>query len=362
MTPNPAENLVGQTINGRWQVVERKNVGGKDTTGGFFSVPYRVEDIHTGEVAFMKVINLSKALQIYQKQGVTTAQALNNVTDAHLFEVHLAEACKARKLKRIIKVIDHGDLAADIPLLGQVGIPYIVFEYADCDTHTLLDAGKGHDLEWHMATLHEVAVGLQELHGTSIAHQDLKRSNVVFLGPDRRRVKLIDLGRAVKRDRPSRNDHRAVPCQPVNSPPEFLYGYGPSDWDEKHVAADLYMLGSLTYSMIFDVSMTFALLSEITVNLRPASIVGPAGFSGSYADVLPALHSALAQILVKAEPFIDARIRKPYLDTLSLLCNPDPLKRGHPKDKIGFRNRYSCERFVSVFRHMQLLVRGVAAA
>lgn len=65
-----------------------------------------------------------------------------------------------------------------------------------------------------MATLHQVAVGIQELHRAKIAHQDVKRSNVVFFGEQRDSVKLIDLGRAVKRDRPSRNDQRVVPASP----------------------------------------------------------------------------------------------------------------------------------------------------
>jgi serine/threonine protein kinase len=359
MSLNPAENLIGQTIKGRWQVVERKNIDGRDTTGGYFSVPYRVIDIQTGGQAFMKVINLSKALLIYQQQGISTAEALHNVSDGHLFEVHLAEACKERKLRKIISVLDHGDIPADIPLLGPVGIPYIVFEYAECDAHSLLSSNKRSDLEWHMATLHQVAVGIQELHHAQIAHHDLKRSNVVFFGKERETLKLIDLGRAVKRDRPSRNDLRAMPCQPINAPPESLYGFASNEWDERHFAADLYMLGSLTYSMLFDVSMTFAIFQEVPLNLRPASQVGPKGFSGSYKDILPVLDTALSNVLLNAEPFIDLRIRELYLTTLRLLCNPDPEHRGHPKNTTGHGSRYSVERFISVFRRMQLLVKGV---
>ena len=106
---NPAEELVGQTINGRWKITERKNLDGNDTTGGFFSVPYVVTDTTTGDVAFMKVVNLAKALLIYQQQGVSTAEALNRITDNHLFEVDLAEACKLYKLKKVVRVLDHGD-------------------------------------------------------------------------------------------------------------------------------------------------------------------------------------------------------------------------------------------------------------
>ena len=37
---NPAEELVGQVINQRWKITDRKNLEGKDTTGGFF--PFRM--------------------------------------------------------------------------------------------------------------------------------------------------------------------------------------------------------------------------------------------------------------------------------------------------------------------------------
>ncbi len=359
---NPAEELIGQTINSRWKITERKNLDGKDTTGGFFSVPYVVTDTTTGDVAFMKVVNLAKALLIYQQQGVSTAEALNRITDNHLFEVDLAEACKLYKLKKVVRVLDHGDIPAEIPLLGRVGIPYIVFERADCDAHSLLDGGKRTDFGWHMATLHQVAVGIQELHRAKIAHQDVKRSNVVFFDEQRDSVKLIDLGRAVKRDRPSRNDQRLVPCQPINAPPECLYGFAPADWAEKHFAADVYMLGSLAYSMFFDVSMTFALLREVPPTLHPASLVGDSGFAGPYRDVLPVLQSALAQVLAAAEQHIDKRIREIYLSTLGFLCDPDPVRRGHPKNKTGFTDPYSCERFISAFRRMQLLMEGPLAA
>ncbi len=251
----PPKNWLGKLLMAVWRLPNAKTLTVTIRQAAFF-VPYVVADTTTGCVAFMKVVNLAKALLIYQQQGVSTAEALNRITDNHLFEVDLAEACKSYKLKKVVSVLDHGDIPAEIPLLGRVGIPYIVFERGDCDAHSLLDDGKRTDFEWHMATLHQVAVGIQELHRAKIAHQDVKRSNVVFFGDQRDSVKLIDLGRAVKRDRPSRNDQRLVPCQPINAPPECLYGFAPADWAEKHFAADLYMLGSLAYSMFFDVSMT----------------------------------------------------------------------------------------------------------
>ena len=71
---------------------------------------------------------------------------------------------QAIQAKKSFEVLDHGDIPADIPLLGRVGIPYIVFERGDCDAHSLLEGGKRTGFGWHMATLHQPAVGIQELH------------------------------------------------------------------------------------------------------------------------------------------------------------------------------------------------------
>jgi serine/threonine protein kinase len=354
MDRNLAEELIGTSIKDRWLVKQRIDQDQNDTTGGFFSVGYRVEDQQSGEIAFLKVINLEKAITLYAQQGVPTAEALNRVTDAHLFEVHLAEICRDRKMHRIIRVIDHGDIPATVPLLGVVGIPYIIFEHGDCDTHFLLATAKRLDVAWHMRTLHHAALGIMQLHSEDIAHQDVKRSNVVFRnGED---AKLIDLGRAVKRDRPSRNDGRLMSCQPANAPPEQIYGYQPPNWDQKHFAADLYMLGSYGFSMLCDTTMTVALLDRLAPQFRPAGIFGPTAFSGPFEDVLPALKQAFAEVLVTATPLIDSSIREGFTDVLGLLCNPDPAKRGHPRDHaMKHGRRYSAERFVGTFASLQRL-------
>jgi serine/threonine protein kinase len=354
MERNLAEELVGARIKDQWLVKQRIDQDENNTTGGFFSVGYRVENQDSGEVAFLKVINLQKAITLYGQQGVSTAEALNRVTDAHLFEVELVEICRKRKMHRIIRVIDYGDFPATVPLLGAVGIPYIIFEHGDCDTHSLLATAKRLDVAWHMRTLHHAALGIMQLHSEDIAHQDVKRSNVVFFAGEE--AKLIDLGRAVKRDRPSRNDDRQIPCQPAHAPPEQIYGYRPPNWDQNHFATDLYMLGSLGFSMFFDTTMTMALLDRVAPQFRPARIFGVTAFSGPYEEALPALNQAFAEILATATPLLDSTIRDRFAGALRLLCNPDPLHRGHPRDHaMKHGRRYSAERFVGTFANLQRL-------
>jgi serine/threonine protein kinase len=356
-TQYPAENLIGALVADRWRITNRLNGAGNDTTGGFFSIPYEVVDVETGRKAFMKVLNIQKALTIYQhSQGISLTEALHRITEAHLFECHLAEACANRKMTRVVRGLDHGHTPVEISGLGPIEHGYIVFELGVGDTHHLLKFSKSLDLAWTMKVLHQAAVGVQQLHLADIAHQDLKRSNVVFF--DSEDSKLADLGRAVKRNRPSNNDARDVPCQPINSPTELIYGFVPSDWDQRHFSTDLYMLGNLAFSMLSNLTITTAVLAQLPVELRPRALAGThlgGSYQGKYSEVVPFLKNALDSVLAQCAPQVDICIREKWTTTISQLCEPDPEKRGHPRDHAQKHSRrYSAERFISAFREMEM--------
>ncbi len=176
----------------------------------------------------MKVINLAKALSIYQQEGVSTAEALNRITDNHLFEVDLAEACKWYNLKRVIRVLDHGDIAADVPCSAALAFP---LSYSNVPIVTLIpfwiaenEASPG---IWRRCT--RSPSGLKSC---APSEDCAPGSEAVERGPFSATAvtpsKLSTWGAPVKRDRPSRNDNASFPCQPVNSPPELLYGHSPT--------------------------------------------------------------------------------------------------------------------------------------
>src|SRR5437762_748778 len=97
---NPGENLVGQTINGRWIVDAKVDLQETKSTGGFFSIPYAVRDRETGQRAFLKLLDVVKAIQRYTDHGLSLAETLNRITSGHLFEVHLMEICRTRRLSK----------------------------------------------------------------------------------------------------------------------------------------------------------------------------------------------------------------------------------------------------------------------
>ncbi|MDA0767435.1 MAG: hypothetical protein O3A92_11515 [Verrucomicrobia bacterium] len=79
--------LLGRGISGGWTVVSRVNLAEHGSTGGFFSVCFRVKNAD-GQEAFLKIIDVLKALQRYTGQK-PVAQVLAELGESHLFEVEV---------------------------------------------------------------------------------------------------------------------------------------------------------------------------------------------------------------------------------------------------------------------------------
>jgi eukaryotic-like serine/threonine-protein kinase len=347
LTGNPAENLTGQILNHKWIVEERIKLKDTGSTGGFFSIPYRLKHVETGQRAFMKVLDVVKAIRRYGDDGFGVAETLSRVGSAHLFEVMLMQACDEKRLNKVVRALDSGELQLEIVPLGKIGFPFLIFELADGDTHRAIQIFDKIDVAWWFHTLHQVAIGLQQLHGIEIAHQDLKASNVVFFGE--RNPKITDLGRAVRKGFNSLNDKRFFAGDASHAPPEYSYGYSPAEWSEKHLSTDLYLLGSLAFIFFGKMPMTYAVFSRTPPELLPQN------YHGKYEDIIPVLTSGLGKVLVETGPLVPESIRDLFLATIYQLCHPDPAKRGHPQNhKIVHGQKYSVERFVSGFRRMAL--------
>lgn len=342
---NPANNLVGQTIMGVWNVEEAINLKENGSTGGNFCIPYRVRNTTTGQKAFLKVLDVVKAIQRYASDGHDVLYTLNRVTSAHLFEAQLMEACNEKRLKRVVRALASGEIGLEVVPWGQIGFPFLIFELADGDTHKILQTAAALDLAWWFGTLHQAAVGIQQLHGIDIAHQDVKPSNVVFFGVDN--AKLADLGRAARKGVESLNDERVGDGRYL--PPEYYYGYIPTDWTERFLAMDLYLLGSLAFSGISQLPMTGALFSRLPPSFHFRN------FHGNYGDVVPALVKALADVLEQTRPLLPESLRDIFTTTVAQLCQPDPSRRGHPKNHEMVGSKYSIERHVSAFHRMAII-------
>jgi eukaryotic-like serine/threonine-protein kinase len=234
-----AEMLEGVQLNNGWKVLT-KVPKPSTATGGCFSVPYFVERRNgkTAHRAFLKALNLR---QLMAAQDFV--KAMEQHTRAFNFEKETLELCRGKKLKRIATLLDSGEYRSH---QGPYPVAYIIFELAEGgDARRQLAQMGAFDFAWTLRTLHQVAVGLQQLHGQGIAHQDLKPSNVLFF--EAFGAKLADLGCADAQEAASKSPRGgfAIAGDWNYAPPELAYGEVSPDWKVRRLGCDLYLLGNL---------------------------------------------------------------------------------------------------------------------
>jgi len=120
------------------------------------------------------------------------------------------------------------------------------------------------DVVWSLKSLHSIAVGLKQLHGIEVSHQDLKPSNILVF---REESKIGDMGRSVSRRLPSPYDNLQFSGDKNYAPPEILYGFQEPDWFKRTYSTDCYLLGSLIVFYFTGISMTALLRLKIPDNL-----------------------------------------------------------------------------------------------
>ena len=327
-----ARRLVGVCLADGW-VVKELLARKPGSSGGFFSVGYEVVGA-TGRRAFLKALDIEKAFRSADLIGTLAA-----MTAAHQDECALLEHCETRGFDRVVWSLGSGTVQVD-DTNPFSRVPYIIFELAESDVRTHERFAVRFETAWASRTLHHVAVGLQQLHGSEIAHQDLKPSNVIVF-PDQG-AKVGDLGCASRPTKPGHRDGAQIAGDETYAPPEHLYGYLSSDWRARRLGSDLYHLGSLATFMFSKVGMTELLLSQLD---RP---FWPGTWKGSFKDVLPQLRSAFGNALVMLEGDLPADVRLDMMPLVKYLCDPDPDRRGHPRDRaMKNGDPFSLQRFVT---------------
>lgn len=107
-------------------------------------------------------------------------------------------------MSKVVKAIDGGKISA-----GGSVVEYLIFEPAKGDIRSHLDSLTSFDLVWRITCIHNICIGIRQLNGAAIAHQDLKPSNVLDFEDEGE--KLADLGRAWHRLRVSHSTASTVP-------------------------------------------------------------------------------------------------------------------------------------------------------
>ena len=330
----PARRLTGKILDNRWTVgklIDRP----PGATGGHFSASYIVHS-DDGRKAFLKAMDYTDALK-----SPDPAKALQAMTSSYNFERNVLEKCRHRSLSRIVRVLDAGTLPSEPDSDASDVVQYLVFELADGDIRSLVNVNRSFDLAWALRLMHQITAALRQLHGAGIAHQDVKPSNILFFQNDR--TKLADLGRASDQHGGSPFDDLDYAGDRTYAPPELLYGEVSRDWTIRRIGCDMYLLGSIAVFFFASVSMTHLLLSRLNEEHRPAV------WTNSYRDVLPYLQHIFLEIIRQMEMTIKNEYANDIVTIVKQLCNPDPELRGHPINISSGVERYSLERYVSVF-------------
>lgn len=322
-----------ELVNG-WKVVSQVPKA-NGATGGNFSVSYFVERKEGKRThrAFLKALNLRR---IFDEKDFT--KAMEQHTRAFNFEKETLEICRGKKMKRIAKLLDAGEYR---PLQSPYPVAYIIFELADGgDARHQLSKLGAFNLAWTLRTLHQIAVGLQQLHGEGIAHQDLKPSNVLFF--ESFGAKLADLGCADAEHLPhdSPRGHLGIAGDPNYAPPELVYNEVSTDWRTRRLGCDHYLLGSLVVFFFTGGASFNAILQNKLHHSH-----WPQHWPHDYRTVLPYVKNAFEEALIGVAKDIPEPVQKPIIEILRWLCAPDPKHRGHPSDQ--HISQFNLERIIS---------------
>lgn len=325
-------DLKGKTLKTGWTVTQK--ISSKPgSTGGNFSVCYLAEK--DGQEGFLKAINV---LSFLNDEDIDLPKALAETLNTFNFEKEILEKCGDKNLSKVSKLLDAGSENLKGYLINNVN--YLIFEKADDDVRNHLNFAAKIDFAWKLRSLHNIAVGIMQLHGINISHQDIKPSNVFLYGKDI--SKIGDLGRALSDSVIGPHSHRNFAGDGRYAPPEVFHKYILPEWRDKVFAIDCYLLGSMVCYYLTGQSMTALLVRNINPSINVITM--------SFEEALPYWIEAFDNILINIDNSLDYYEHKDKLvNIIRMLCNPDPRNRGHFKDVKGNGNSFNMERFVATF-------------
>lgn len=345
VAPTPiTHNLVGKTIDQGWvvtQMISKPGQPAPNSSGGTFSVTYLCE--REGEHAFLKVFDIFSAMQ-----SDNPMEKMGEVTQAYAHESRLIDICTNAGLSRVVKGILKHESQENDPSYPYMRMPlcYLLFEKADGgDIRSLIGRNGSLETVANLELLHQVAVGLQQLHTIRISHQDLKPSNVVIFEQKQPGAKVADLGRASHRDYPAPHDSYPIAGDGLYAPPEQLYHYVAPEWIDRREACDLYQLGSLLCFLFSGEGATSGTIERMPPEFWPGA------WDGTYAEVMPYVQQGFAAFLEDISPDLPEWARDELITFIRRACDPDVHRRGHPEarqQKVdGKVGRIGLDRFIS---------------
>lgn len=339
MNVNAAESLVGQFLNNRW-LVESKIDQPPNSTGGFFSVCYIVNDGETK--AFLKALNFLAFFQLFR--GKPFLDILQEQTNAFQYEKQLLHRCKNKRLSKVSIILDEGEVYLDGYIYPSA--PYLIFEMANGDIRSQINFTANLNYAWKLRSLHNVAIGLMQLHSIYIGHQDLKPSNVLLYKTESNNTtvcKIADLGRSLCNDIDAPHDDGNFPGDFTYAPPEYLYNEQVTNWSTRIKSTDIYLFGSLIVFYFSGLNMNSFIIKHLPAKFHPRV------WTGNYTNVLPYVINAFSEAMIEFRLCLgDTGISDDIVNIVKYCCNPVYEKRGIRNSINSANNSFDFMRIASM--------------
>ena len=340
---NPAERLAGMNLKDGWVVGEKLPTGRRGGgTGGFFSVSYSVTN--GKQQAFLKAFDIFKPIAKAVEHGQPFTTALLAQLQAYEFEAQLHTICANSNMRRIVKILTHGQVDVALVHGEQFGtVPYMIMELADGgDVRSYIHNSPDFDTSLQLHYLRDVVSGINQLHKAQIAHQDLKPSNVMIFSETG--AKIGDLGRASKQNSHGLFDTLNIAGDKAYAPPEQIYKLPLENWLDKRQRCDLYQFGSLISFLFFGVTFNTILMDRLPPELVP---IEWGGKSSSYDQALPFLLELFNETLTQWKESLPDWLADDLIAIINQCGNPDYRVRGIQKKPDTLQNSLGLDRLVS---------------
>jgi len=335
MEQTAAHLLLNQKLKNGWTVI-KKLERDANQSGSNFSVGYIVEN-ENKETCFLKAFDIGGFLALASHNGdVDVIDVMNDMTTAFIYERDLSNHCKNKYVTNVSIVKEAGQTIVknvEVPV-----VPYLIFDLANGDVRKHLNFSNQLDNVWKLKSLHDIAVGLRQLHQIEVSHQDLKPSNVLVYSKE---SKIGDLGRSMCRDIDGPYNRQIFTGDRNYAPPEIMYGYYENDWVKRVFATDCYLLGSLFVFYFLGISMNALLLKYLPENYHWYR------WRGELKELIPYLNNAYTQSLEEIEHFFqDKELGSEIVSIIKYLCIPFPNDRIHELNRNN-QNPYNLQRTIS---------------